>query len=676
MTDWIFRRKISLRLHIWLVFMLIVWVAIALLTGLNYLKYREHLTAVAQNALEDIYEKTALQINTVFNPAIQLVDGTIADPDQLVFDANLSVEEKARLIQTKVELSLKNYPHYSSFYVGFRDGAYFTIRPPSEEVKNKLGIDPIHQKTMNQGLLLISPHHPKATHQWLYHAERNWFIAQSSPDQKFKKFDVLTRPWYRAAAIKKQGVWTNVYRFSGFSQDRIGITYSKPFYDKFGQLLGVVGINIGLESFLEFFKKIRFSPHSFIFIADKHKNLYAHSQIEIAKIKKLPPTLETIKNQRPYDILLFEKLVVSQRPQLFDFEINGEKNQIIAIKAPLNAALGLDADLYVGADIRDFTHLADSIVISNIQMTLVIALIVSVIIFLISKQISKPINQLTKDIEEIRLLRFDHPFDDIQSRIAEIQELNTATKLMNHSLQSFSRFIPIELLHLLMKQGKPLENGGMKAEITLLFTDIANFTTISEQTEETQLFNDLTEYFSIISNIVLENNGVVDKFIGDAVMAFWGAPYPSQRQAYDACLAALLCKQAIDTLNAKWIQLGKAPYVTRFGIHRGVAFVGNIGSKKRINYTALGNTVNVASRLEGLNKQEQTSILISENVVESDPLIQRDFILREMGYRAVRGKNEQIKIYELVAHEPHHSMQSLTSLLREQQKEESGKLSN
>ncbi len=655
MVDWLFRKKISLRLHIWLVFMLIVWLAIASLTGLNYLKYREHLTSFAENSLQSIYEKTVFQTNAVLKPAIDLVENAIVDDDQILYDDKTSIEEKAYLIQAKLAVSLKNYKAYSSFYVGYEDGSYFTIRPPSEEVKTKLGIFPQHEKNFTQGLLLIDPSkNTDEKYQWCYRADKKWLIARHDPDEKFKHFNVVTRPWYLAAKTQKQAVWTKVYRFSGFSQDRIGITYSKPFYNQNGKLLGVVGINIGLESFLEFFKKIKFSPSSFMFIVDKNKNIYAHSELDLAKIKILPPTLETIKTQRPYDLLLFQGLTERNAAQLFQVKRkDGQEQTIIAIKAPLRKKFGLEADLYLGADIRDFTQLAESIVVSNLEMTIIIALIMSVIIFLISKQISKPINQLTKDIEEIRLLRFHHRFSDIKSRIAEIQELNTATKLMNHSLQSFSRFIPIELLHLLMQQGKPLENGGVKSEITLLFTDIANFTTISEQTEETQLFNDLTEYFSILSNIILENNGVVDKFIGDAVMAFWGAPYASQTQSYDTCLAALECKKAIDALNARWMESGKSPYVTRFGIHRGVAFVGNIGSKKRINYTALGNTVNVASRLEGMNKQEHTSILISEDVLISEPEVQSDFVFREIGYRAVRGKNEQIKVYELIDYQPH-----------------------
>ena len=132
------------------------------------------------------------------------------------------------------------------------------------------------------------------------------------------------------------------------------------------------------------------------------------------------------------------------------------------------------------------------------------------------------------------------------------------------------------------------EIGGDRAEVSLLFTDIADFTTVSESMEPTDLMREVSEYLALASNTLIEHGATIDKYMGDAIMAMWNAPVPQENHVELACRAALETSNVIERLNVRRMAEGKPPFYTRFGLHVGQAVVGNVGSEERMNYTALG----------------------------------------------------------------------------------------
>jgi adenylate cyclase len=154
-----------------------------------------------------------------------------------------------------------------------------------------------------------------------------------------------------------------------------------------------------------------------------------------------------------------------------------------------------------------------------------------------------------------------------------------------------------------------------------------------------------SEYFDEITKILLEQKGTVDKYIGDGILAFWGAPLPDADHALHACNAALTCQARLKVLNRKWEGEGKPPLATRVGISTGPTVVGNVGSSERINYTVMGDNVNLASRLEGVNKFYRTEIIVSRATYEAAA---DKFWFRPLAIVAVKGKREGTPIYELV----------------------------
>jgi len=207
----------------------------------------------------------------------------------------------------------------------------------------------------------------------------------------------------------------------------------------------------------------------------------------------------------------------------------------------------------------------------------------------------------------------------------------------------FSQYVAREVVDEIMKDPKKLNLGGAEKKITILFSDIRSFTSLSERLGPKKLVALLNEYLSEMADLIIDNEGVIDKFIGDAIMAFWGAPLNNKKQEICAVRAALLMTEKLKNFNKKNKNENQPEISVGIGINTGRAIVGNIGSKKRFDYTAVGDDVNLASRLEGLTKFYKVSIIVSESTAKA---AQNEFVFRYLDQVAVKGKNEGVKIYQ------------------------------
>ena len=187
--------------------------------------------------------------------------------------------------------------------------------------------------------------------------------------------------------------------------------------------------------------------------------------------------------------------------------------------------------------------------------------------------------------------------------------------------------------------------GGKTRRISILFTDVKDFTPIAQGIPAETLMVSLSEYFDELASLIITEDGTVDKFIGDAIFAFWNAPLAVARHDHAACTTALKCSAASRRLNARWIEKGQTPWHTRFGVHVGDAVLGNVGSSDRIDYTAIGDTVNIAARLEGLNKYYGTGILASGQITS---VCSDAFLFRRIDSTMPKGAGNVLDIFELV----------------------------
>jgi adenylate cyclase len=216
---------------------------------------------------------------------------------------------------------------------------------------------------------------------------------------------------------------------------------------------------------------------------------------------------------------------------------------------------------------------------------------------------------------------------------------------MGGGLASFQKYIPTTLVRTLVSQGIEAKPGGQQKELTVMFTDIAGFTGLSEELGD-EIVPILTDYLNLASTAILGRDGTIDKFIGDAVMAFWGAPLENPAHATLACATALDIQMRLAAQRPIWTEAGKSSLSVRIGINTGRMLVGNIGSNERLSYTVIGDSVNIASRLESLNKQYGTEILIGEDTKNA---ASSDIIVRRLDFVSVYGRTQGTAIFELLA---------------------------
>jgi adenylate cyclase len=191
-----------------------------------------------------------------------------------------------------------------------------------------------------------------------------------------------------------------------------------------------------------------------------------------------------------------------------------------------------------------------------------------------------------------------------------------------------------------------LRLGGHKKKVTIFFTDIGDFSTMSESFSPEEVVTHLNDYFQGMSRAILDFDGTINQFLGDAIFAYWGAPIDQEDHALRACRAALRCLEFLQELEAKWVAEGLPARTYRFGINTGEVVVGNVGSSSRLKYTLIGDDVNLASRLEEANKYYGTQIFISE---ETYLLTKDQIIAREIDIIRVVGRSKPVKVYELLA---------------------------
>ena len=182
--------------------------------------------------------------------------------------------------------------------------------------------------------------------------------------------------------------------------------------------------------------------------------------------------------------------------------------------------------------------------------------------------------------------------------------------------------------------------------LTIFFSDIRSFTSISESITPKELSDLLNQYLTPMTNLIFDNKGTLDKYMGDAIMAFWGAPIPSENHAKLACHCSLQMLKELEKLNVTLKEKGLPAINIGIGLNTGEASAGNMGSNIVRSYTVMGDNVNLASRLEGLNKEYGTKIIISEYTYE---VVKDDFLCRMIDLVKVKGKERAVKIYELIA---------------------------
>jgi adenylate cyclase len=264
--------------------------------------------------------------------------------------------------------------------------------------------------------------------------------------------------------------------------------------------------------------------------------------------------------------------------------------------------------------------------------------------FLVARRLSAPLEALAGESRRLRDLDFGEA-SAIDTPLRELRELAEAHEQSRKALESFARYVPLEVVRELVAKGEVAQIGGRSEVLTILFTDIAGFTTLSESMEPRALTEHMAEYFGAMIAALHEHGATVDKLVGDAIVAFWGAPERRDDHARRALLGVLACARALERLTPKWREEGKPELPTRFGLATGSVVVGNVGAPTRLAYTVLGDVANLASRLEGANKHYGTTVIAASSTIDAAG---PGFVTRRLDSLAVKGKETALEVLEVV----------------------------
>jgi len=305
----------------------------------------------------------------------------------------------------------------------------------------------------------------------------------------------------------------------------------------------------------------------------------------------------------------------------------------------------------IGVDINSADiHMRLEELIKFALLGLSAALILSLLIaFFLSKKVTESLDHLSNCVKEIEKGNLNihaklETSDEFGALSEKIDEMCKGLLERERLKMSFARYVSKHILDKIIQTETPLKIEGERRKITVLFSDIRQFTQLAENLPPEEVVHLLNEYFEQMIEVIFSQNGTLDKFIGDGVMAEFGAPLDDDEQEEHAVVAAIRMQKALEKLCEKWAQENRPIIQMGIGIHTGEAVVGHIGSEKRIEYTAIGDTVNVAARLEQATKILKTPILLSETTYLQ---VKDKFPFKDLGSMALPGRKEQIKVYAI-----------------------------
>jgi adenylate cyclase len=457
-------------------------------------------------------------------------------------------------------------------------------------------------------------------------------------EHKSTHFNVALRPWYQSTITAKKAVWSAPYVFE--TGHELGITRSIPIKIKKSTL--IMGVDITLKDLSKFVASMSQNEQMIVMMLNRKGDLLAYPDMgKLVGGSAANKGVSFKQLKRVWVKDAFKKYQLS--PQHL---VEGESGGVEYI-ANFSSIPGFDhKNWLVGtvATVKGLVGNQKERLIESMFWVLGMMLVCVFVLWFFANRFSQRIMKLEGEMKRLSMMDFSHTLLP-KSYIKEIDTIETALKTMRNGLTAFKKYVPDKLVRKLLDSKEGIKQGGTKQDLVVFFSDIVNFTEFSEVLQPKDLLNHLCDYFQLVTDLIWEYQGTIDKFIGDAVMAFWGAPAADEQKVYHACQAALKIQRALRNMADSWEAAGKPALPTRIGLHRGDVVVGNVGSTDRFNYTAVGDSVNLASRLESIARVYSAQIVVSEMIYES---VRDVFLFSLLDVMTVKGKSKSVKIYELL----------------------------
>lgn len=627
--------KLPLKITITATFALFTTITILVVASLNYLGNREFILARAKTSIATAAESAERGVNHLVGQALTTAD-TISSLPAPMYDWR---QPEPLLITLAV--SLKKSPEIYGVFVGFSDGAFVqavNLMAPDGRRRIVPGTPAAAVTAWRVIGPMVDPR--GRPEQWRYFDGAGNEVANVSKTvPKLSTYDPRSRPWFKKSQKAQGTIISNVYVFESLKKP--GVTVSR-IVRKRPDLS--VGVDLSLFDLAGLMARLSPGERGVVAVTDDTGGVVAHPEPwQVVKSSKNDAVEIVSVSEIADERIRLATDGMSTNEQFHkSFSINDK--EFLAYFRPSAKAGVANWNVISIAAISDFTGgllaaLQHSIVVAGFVLALAVCAVA-----VMAGWIAGPILRLRKMADQITQLNFSE-IENFSSPFEEIRRLQDSMDRMKGALDTFLRFVPRDVVRELVADGRTASVGGTNREVTLMFTDIENFTTITERMRPEDIMSQVSEYFEHLSFAIQVNQGTIDKYIGDAIMAIWNAPAEDPEHVNNACRGALAAFHISEELNSKFVARGLSRLRTRFGLHSGEVLVGNVGSHDRMQYTCLGSCVNLAARIEGLNKFYGTQILASDAVRRrASP----NFLFRRVDIVEAKGTTVRLIIYELM----------------------------
>jgi len=626
--------KLPIRLTVLTVFCILTVTIITALSATNYVQSTGAALETAHEFIARAERTTSDNTEKLLGAARLLALSIASAPLSSAIIANPSV------LTDFLRRAMREVPEVYSAYIAFGSGRFIqAINLVAPDGTRRTIANAPDEAIVATRIIDTAPLRRQRLQKWTFYDGIGAEIPGAG-NVAISEYDPRIRPWYRRALESKVLGASRIYVFS--SLQKPGVTISAPMRNLRS---AVVGLDIPLESLANFVEEQTPGTNGVIAIVDSNQTMVAHpNPAKIIARSRDGTTFETVQLENVRDERLRAAARALASSPVGQAEIVVRQAHFFVSSLPINAFPGDQWQIISLAAVDDFT----GPVVRSIQISAIIAailLIVSVgMVVLIANWISKPLIDSSLFAERISELDLHAPAP-ASSPLFEIQKLGQSMVTMRNALRMFLSYAPRDLVRDLVVSGKTAEIGGARQEVTIMFTDIEGFTAMTENQSPEEVLVQTSSYFEAMIKALEPYRTTIDKFIGDAIMAMWNAPIEDPEHIDHACYGMLAARRASEDLNAKLAAKGAAPMRTRFGMHTGEALVGNVGSPRRMQFTSLGPVVNLASRIEGLNKYYGTQLLVSGAVQEK---ASDDFVFRKVDIVETVGTSIPVTIYELL----------------------------
>lgn len=600
----------------------------------SYLTAQEAVDTMWRGLAKNLTNRTTEQVLRFLSAAGPFA----ATADAMLRSGGLSLDDPEGILRF-LEMSADANPQFTWASFGDESARFLAVyRWPAED-----GEEMVLRRTWREQVPGAKPrpdgHRAAHFRDYQRDAEGRWRLIA---EDRERAYDPRVRPWYRAVSETDTADERWIDPYVMLSRWQPGVAYAKASRADDGRLLGVWAAEFEAGPISDFLRSVPVSENGRVYVVDQDGRVIGHPNASVLAGDGKQGRF-VLAGEHPDAMLSgawreHDRLGPAGQGRPFAF------GDYVAMAEPFPAASGIpwvvltvvpEDDLFGGLQAQ-----------VNLSLVITLAAIALITLFgiMLSRRLTASIRRIRGEMARIAQFELDGG-SLAPTAVRELNEMQHATETMKEGLRSFSRYVPHQLVGHLLRSGGEAKVGGEVRELTIVFSDIAGFTTMVESTAPDEVLARLGDYLDAMNDAIRSTDGTVCQYLGDAVLAFWGAPEGFEDHAVRACRGVLAMKAASERLAAEAERDGLTPFHTRFSVNTGPVMVGNIGSHERFNYGILGDPVNTAARLEGLNTRYGTGIMIGAHTAEA---IGDAFVVRPIEWVRMKGKQKAMLVYELI----------------------------